>query len=68
MSRGPWTFRPRDLTRAFKAAKAAGLAVDIRIDRQTGDLVIVTKGADDSATKASSQNEWDVPLAGETRQ
>jgi hypothetical protein len=34
MGRGP---RQRDITRALRAAKAAGMSVDIKIDRLTGD-------------------------------
>jgi hypothetical protein len=52
--------------RALRAAKAVGLlVVEIRIDRRTGELVIVTKREDDSATDATSQNEWDAPPADE---
>jgi hypothetical protein len=49
MSRGPCTFRQQDVTRALRAAKAAGVPVDIRIDRASGDLVIMTKRTDDTA-------------------
>jgi hypothetical protein len=50
MGRGPCTFRQRDLARALRAAKAAGVPVDIRIDRNSGDLVISMRRADDTAT------------------
>jgi hypothetical protein len=46
MSRGPCTFRQRDITRVLRAAKAAGVPVDIRIDRQSGDLVIIVRTDD----------------------
>ena len=41
MSRGPGTFRQRDVTRALKAAKAAGMAVDKALIRSTGDIVLM---------------------------
>jgi hypothetical protein len=47
MARGPCIFRQSDLERALRAAKRVGVPVDIRFDRQTGDLVIQTKGRDD---------------------
>ena len=56
VGRAPSTFRQRDVTRALRAAKAAGVAVDIRIDRVTGDLVIVTKAADDLGANAPVGN------------
>jgi hypothetical protein len=50
MARGPCTFRQRDVSRALRAGKAAGVPVEIRIDRRTGDLVIKTVRPDDNAT------------------
>ncbi len=52
MSRRPCTFKQRDVTRALRAAKAAGVTVDIKIDRRSGDLVIMMKRADDIAVDA----------------
>jgi hypothetical protein len=48
MSRGPCKFRQLDVTRALRAAKAAGVPVEIRIECQTGDLVIKAARTDDS--------------------
>jgi len=53
MSRGPCTFRQCDVARALRAGKAAGVPVEIRIDRRTGDLVIKAVKPDDSATDVS---------------
>jgi hypothetical protein len=50
MARAPSTFRQGDITHLLRAAKAAGVPVDIRIDRVTGDLVIKTSRTDDIAT------------------
>ena len=62
MSRGPTTFRQRDVTAAIKAAKAAGLDVArIEVDK-AGKIVVVataTKGAIAAPVAASDKNEWD---------
>ena len=62
MSRGPSTFQQRDLTRALKAARAAGY-VDARIEIQRGKIVlIVGKQLDEqaqAATTTETENEWD---------
>ena len=50
MSSGPCTFRQCDVARALRAGKAAGVPVEIRIDRRTGDLVIREVRADHTAT------------------
>ena len=62
MSRRPCTFRQADVTRALRAAKAAGVPVDIRIERSSGDMVITPARAHDSADE-SNQNPWDEVLA-----
>jgi hypothetical protein len=63
MTRGPCTFRQRDITRALRAAKAAGVHVDIEIDSYSGDIV-----RDELTAGDQSQNEWDAPLPGERRE
>jgi hypothetical protein len=47
MARAPCTFRQQDLTRALRAAKAAGVTVDIRIDRRSGDFVVTMRRTDE---------------------
>ena len=57
MSRGPHSFRQRDVVRAIKAATAAGLQVSgVKVDAHTGVIEIVT-GA------PATQNDLDRELA-----
>jgi len=59
MSRGPRTFRQRDLAAAIKAAKAAGLEVArVEVDKTGKIVVVTTKGAIEPAPG----NEWDTVL------
>lgn len=50
MARRPCTFREADVRRALRAAKAAGVTVHIKIERRSGDLVIMSKKPDDAST------------------
>jgi hypothetical protein len=57
VARAPAIFRQQDVTRAFRAAKAAGVRVArVEIDRD-GKIVIVT--ADDELDERREENEWD---------
>ena len=52
MGRAPSTFRQQDVTKALRAAKAAGLPVHkFEIDR-SGRIVVTTAKTDDTATDA----------------
>jgi hypothetical protein len=56
MARAPSIFRQQDVTRAFRAAKAAGVRVArVEIDRD-GRIVIVTA---DEQLERTERNEWD---------
>jgi hypothetical protein len=51
MSSGPWKFPTKKrLFCILQASADAGVPVEIRIDRRTGDLVIRETRTDDSAT------------------
>jgi hypothetical protein len=56
MARRPCTFKQQDVTRAAKAARAAGLKVErVEID-SNGKIVLVTGEANGKITQ--SENEW----------
>jgi hypothetical protein len=60
MSRGPWTFKQRDVTKAVKAIVAAGVQVErVEIDK-AGKIIIVTT-AKPMESAGSARNEWDEP-------
>jgi len=57
MARAPATFRQQDVTRAFRAAQAAGVKVArVEIDRD-GKIVIVLAG--DLEHERREENSWD---------
>jgi hypothetical protein len=57
MSRGPCTFRHRDVLRAIKATTAAGLHVlAVKIDPQTGTIEIVT--GDSLEQNSAPLDQW----------
>jgi len=52
MARGPLTFRQRDLVRALKGAKAAGLEVS-KLEIDTNGKIVVIIGKPDAPREAS---------------
>jgi hypothetical protein len=61
MSRGPTTFRQRDVAAAIKAAKAAGCIVArVEVGRD-GRVILVLATGDKPSTEpgTGSGNEWD---------
>ena len=65
MSRGPTTFRQRDLSAAIKAALAAGCAVArVKVEKD-GTIVLVLVTGEERSTgpnSGSGGNEWDEIL------
>jgi hypothetical protein len=57
-SRPPSAFRQRDVTRAIRAAAAAGVDIARVEVTKAGTIVIVTTAAAESA-KQEDVNEWD---------
>jgi hypothetical protein len=59
MSRGPQTFRQRDLLKAIKVAHLAGMSVaEIRVDKDGAHIVTVAQQSNTTADKDEA-NEWD---------
>jgi hypothetical protein len=55
MSRGPQTFRQRDVARAVRAVVAAGMTVTgVRVDKD--GFVVLTGKSDNNS--APAKNEW----------
>jgi hypothetical protein len=60
MSRGPASFKQRDVTRAIKGARAAGIDVSgVKVDKQ-GNIVILTGKPIESPDGGGS---WDQAIA-----
>jgi hypothetical protein len=55
MARRPCSYKQTDLTRALRAAKAAGVSVKIEIE----DGKMTVTSMDKAATVDSERNEWD---------
>jgi hypothetical protein len=63
MSRGPQTFKQRDVTKAFRASVKAGIAVKRVEIHKDGKIVIVTARAEDAVNGDNPEkNEWDGVL------
>ena len=60
MSRTPSTFRQRDVTRAMKAALAAGVDIErIRVEITRAGSIIVTSAISETSGESGEENEWD---------
>jgi hypothetical protein len=57
MSRGPQTFRARDVTKAVKAVSAAGMSVaKVEVDK-AGKIIVVV--GEQGKADAPTDNSWD---------
>jgi hypothetical protein len=64
MSRGPQTFRQRDVARLVRAAAAAGLRIaGVRVDLRTGTIEVVTGDNLTHSTATISEDDLDRELA-----
>jgi hypothetical protein len=62
MSRGPLTFKQRDVAAAIKAAVQAGQQVQrVEISRE-GRIVIILSNGKEQTTDNADRNEWDAVL------
>jgi hypothetical protein len=60
MSHGPQRFWKRDVVRAIKAARAAGVPIArVEVDKDGKIIVVAGEPAKDPATKEGA-NEWDA--------
>jgi hypothetical protein len=59
MSRGPQTFRERDLTRAARAVVKAGIPLERIEIEKSGKITLVTARSQDANKDAPEENEWD---------
>lgn len=59
MSRGPQTFKQRDVAAAIRAAKAAGCTVERVEITKDGRIIVVTNKCATEAPEAHQTNEWD---------
>lgn len=59
MARGPCTFKQQDLTRALRAAVAAGVKVQRFEIAKDGKIVVVTGETQEPVAEGRGENEWD---------
>jgi hypothetical protein len=62
MSKGPQTFRQRDVSAAIKAARQAGCTVERIEITKDGKIVIVTGCGAEAVIDDDDENPWDKAL------
>jgi hypothetical protein len=62
MARARCTFLQQDVTRALRAAKAAGVHVDVKICRRSGDLVVSMQRTDETPANTEPEPPEDIVL------
>jgi hypothetical protein len=67
MSIGPWNWKPREVERAIKVARKAGLTVTGITISTAGDITIATCPPTASGSNDQSANPWDSHAANEKR-
>jgi hypothetical protein len=65
VSRGPCTFRQQDVTRAFRAAFAAGAQ---KAQVEIGGIIITAERGSEGTASVAASNEWDAPFSQEETQ
>jgi hypothetical protein len=61
MSRGPQTFRQRDVTKAVKAVAAAGMSVaKVEVDK-AGKIVVIVGEREEGVQRADRNDFGDIP-------
>jgi hypothetical protein len=59
MARGPLTFRQRDVVRAIKAAKRAGLPIGRVEITRCGTITLISSQVDKELAALPERNPWD---------
>jgi hypothetical protein len=60
MSRGPYSFKQRDMTRAVRAVRAAGVEVArVEVDKAGKIIVVTGKPSENPVPADRDASEWD---------
>jgi hypothetical protein len=59
LGKGTCTFKEADVTRAFKAARKAGVAVQVQIDLERKRMTITPINTNGVRSATSEKNDWD---------
>jgi phosphatidylserine/phosphatidylglycerophosphate/cardiolipin synthase-like enzyme len=68
MGKGPVTFKEADITRAFKAARKAGVDVRVQIDLANKTVTLTPfKPVETNDASKAENNEWDQIFDGKDK-